>query len=532
MRAFAIILMVLVAGAIGFFAGRASGPDIAPAVAYPTQAIDSNFPASFPASAPVAAQQAVPTDYRAGLLLALQQPQAQRSRAVRRAMSAWLAADGAAALAAVRVDPELRDLAERMMQLALYAYPEVFLDDPSLLEGIPNAEQLIATAAHAIAAFDPEIARALVEEHLSGTIYGEAMLSAVGVVGQPGSEPLPVDEAHAELETILAERNLNKRLAGLMQLINRVAANDPAAAAELIGSLPGPSTIPAIGMLTRIWSEQDPESAARWLANQSARDSEIALNLAAQTWGNRDFEAANAFLDTLTGAQRRGFLTGLANATGHMSNTEMLSWMSRHEDDPAYSQLVTTVAHRLARDDAPAAMALIENLPEEAQLASYSSVLPMLAMQDPQAAIAMIDGLDSESAREQLAPLAVSFWAQDDARSALDWALDLQSGPARDQTMASIAYSQMSYDLDRAIEAIEEIEDRNVRRSTARRLLVAVESEDEAIRLGRDYNFDRDAVLELRASESIALSPFMFPQGSTAFFFNEGIIGGIRNEAE
>ena len=147
-------------------------------------------------------------------------------------------------------------------------------------------------------------------------------------------------------------------------------------------------------------------------------------------------------------------------------------------------------------------MELIEMLPEEERVNSYRSVLPYLAFQDPEAAIALVDDIGNESVRNQLLPMVAGMWAHNDAESAMDWALDLTSGPSRDQAIASIAPSLMEFDMDRAVDAIDEIEDPDVRRGPVWRLLATVDSDDEAIRLGRDYGFDRDAVLELRENRS------------------------------
>ena len=87
------------------------------------------------------------TDPRASLLAALELPAEERNRAVRVAMSAWLAADGAAAISAARADPKLRDVADRMTHFAMYAYPEWFLQDSSLLAGVHDGEHLVTSAA-------------------------------------------------------------------------------------------------------------------------------------------------------------------------------------------------------------------------------------------------------------------------------------------------------------------------------------------------------------------------------------------------
>ena len=143
-------------------------------------------------------------------------------------------------------------------------------------------------------------------------------------------------------------------------------------------------------------------------------------------------------------------------------------------------------------------MSLIEDLPAEQRLRSYVSVIPMLAMQDPEAAIELVDQLEDDDARSSLIPMVVSMWAQNDAQAALDWASDRPRGQARDSAISQVARVLVQIDPDLAIDAIDEVDDPQVRKATVPQLLVQLESEQEAVRVGRRYDLDRDAVLALR----------------------------------
>ena len=298
----ASVLVTATAAAIGFFAGRASVPDDhAPVISERTEAATTTFPRyAFPV-----ADEATPADLRAQLLDALERPAAERNRAIRVAMNAWLAVDGAAAIMAVRDDSELGEVANRMTHFALFAYPELFVDDRSLLEGIPDAGQSIRIAARAMAMFDPDAARGMIDTGLSGSTFGRAVLSAADRIERAEQDP------YAELESIVAERDRSNQIPRLFELVVRVAAEDPVAAAELIDDLPAPLMEYAIQALVEIWSRADPEEAARWLAQKNAQVSGEGLSRLANGWGQSDFEAANAFADTLTGRKRAVFLTGL-----------------------------------------------------------------------------------------------------------------------------------------------------------------------------------------------------------------------------
>ncbi len=499
MRASTILLLVAVvfvtaaAAAIGFFAGRSGVPEAhAPLISGPPQTATATSPRyTFPV-----ADRAATSNPRADLIRALAEPAPEGARAVRLAMNAWLAADGAAAIMAARNDPELGDAAERMIQLALYVYPELIVDNPELLEGM--SEQSIAMAVSSIAMFNPDAARAIIDTHFSNSMYGEAMLAMVEQVEQQDVASQPLQDPRAELESILAERGMMKRLPRLHQLVTRMAADDPAATAELIDDLPGSLKSYAIQALVEVWSRNSPEEAARWLAKESLQVSEQGLRVLAWRWGESDFEAANAFADTLTARRRASFLNGLVAATHGMSSDEVLAWVSRYENEPSYPGMITNAVQSVVRHDVDGAIELVETLPEEARGASYGSVLSLIAYEDPEAAVDMLDDIDDESMRQQLVLRVVGVWASNDAESALDWSLDLGSGPTRDQAIASISYSLVGFDMDRAVEVIDEIEDPEVRRGPLWQLLVAMETDDEAIRLGRDYGLDRDAVLETR----------------------------------
>ena len=111
---------------------------------------------------------------------------------------------------------------------------------------------------------------------------------------------------------------------------------------------------------------------------------------------------------------------------------------------------------------------------------------------------------------EILLPIASSIWAQLDARPALDRVLELRRGRARDNAISSVVQALVRYDVDGAVEAIEEIDDTEVRRRSIGQVLNAVSSDEEAIRLGRDHGFGRDAVLEMRAQWQGHGSSFSF----------------------
>ena len=488
-----VLLLAASGAAIGFFGGRMGARDSAPAIADRAQTPTTS---AFPVPGTPLPEEAAAADLRSRLLHALELPASDRDRAIRLAMNAWLAVDGAAAIMAARDDPELGDVAHRVTQLALFAYPEIFIDDPSLLEGIPDAQQSIAMVAGAIARIDPDAARAMIDAHLSGSMYRDLLLSSVDQFERAEQDP------RAELESIAAGTGMGDQLGRLRQIVNRLAADDPVATAELIDDLPASLRDYATQALVDVWSGKNPEEAAAWLAQRSVQDSRDSLNRLARRWGQEDFEAANAFADTLAGRKRAFFLTGLASAAQHWPKEELLAWVSRYEGEPAYPDLMVSAVQRFAQEDVDAAIDLVETLPERIQLASYRSVVASLAFRHPEAAVELMEEIGNESVRDDLVPMVSRMWARRDAESALEWSRGLSPGRPRDQAIASITSSLVNvdtdFDIDRAVEAVSEIEDPEIRKNAVWQLLFAVDSDDEAIRLGRDHGFNEAHVLAVR----------------------------------
>lgn len=497
MRAIVIGVTALAAIVAAFFVGRATVPGSAPVIAVAPIEPDAGAAAEQPPTARSAAPSADP---RSRLLAALEQSGEERDGAVRQAMTAWLAAEGADAIRSAREDPELGGMADRMVRLALYAYPEIFQDDPSLLGEGPDRERLIAMSVSSIAGFDPALARVLVTRHLADTEYGDAMIGAVDHFESLTGPSLSLADAQTELAAILDESDMMKRLPRLMLLVERLASSDPASAARLIDEMPRSSRSMAVNTLVHRWGETDPRAAADWLASQDAQIARQGWSTLAEGWAEQDLEAASAYADSLTGNARSGFLVGVASATARMPTGTTQTWLSRYRDDPVYADLVRGTAGQLAQQDLRAAMSLIEDLPAVQRLDSYHSVIPMLAMRDPKAAVDLVDQIEDDATRSSLIPMVAAMWAQNDAKAALDWASDRPRGQARDTAITHVASMLAWIDPDLAIDAIDEVDDPQARKATVSRLLVHLESEEEAVRVGRRYDFDRDAVLALRES--------------------------------
>ena len=501
-RNFFLSLLAVAAVAIAFFAGRASVPDPDRAHQLPTQASVASdpMPRLVPSDAPK------PGDAHSALLRALELPAAERKQAIRRAMNAWLAEDGTAALSTARADPRLAEVVELMTRVALIIYPELFTEDPSLLDGVAGADGLIASSTKAISPRSGDPAQRTLLELRMGTAMGTEAESLSG-----GDLPFDPDNAYAEIQSILAEPNLMNRWTRLHGLLYMMAESDPAAAAAVVDDLPTSFKQRAASALIALWAQSDPSSAAHWLGSQGERTTRQVFPQLALQWGMQDFPSASAFADTLPGTERRAFLQGLAEATHNLPHSEKLAWIARFEGEPNYSALVVRVAPDIAEEDTAAALSLVESLPQADRLNGFLSILPMMAVQDPDATLAAIQGIGDPSSHDQLVAMVAPIWVQTDPDRALNVVLDLEPGATRDQALASLAFGFAQVDSQRAFEAIEQIENPAYRRAPLQGLLGFLEDENAAIRFGREHGFDREAVLKVRANSPAGLSGSFMP---------------------
>ncbi len=527
-RTLAISFLIVAVAAGGFLVGRFSAPSSAPA--NPTPLTPSIPSAPTPELQPHAA--AVHQDPHAALLQALEMDGEDRQRAVRRAMHDWLAEEGAAALRKAGDDPRLAEVVGEMLQVALVVDPDIIHEDPSLLEGIVLGDRAITADAEAVIS----LGRSLAQSTLLGLELDAEMGPQMGSIAW-SSEAVPLEEAYAEVESILAERSPMKRLPRLLTLMTRMAMSQPADAAALVDSLPASDRQPATDALISFWAQTDPQAAAQWLSSQQDQAAPQGFTQLAQNWGMQDFEGASDYAASLSGTQRQAFLAGLAITVERLPIHEQLAWVSNFQSEPNYPNLAMAVATQIARQDAGTALSLIESLPPGNRMRGYSQVLPSIAMENPEAAFAAIDTIADPSQRGQLVPMIASFWATLDPDGAMERMLDLAPGPVRDQALASMAQSLAQLDVERAIEAIDEVGDPAMRRVPVIMMLGLLEDESEAIRLGREHGFDRQAVLEVRAN-SVGMHsgtlmsmpmpmPFVFPDGELVDFSSSSVTGYI-----
>ena len=471
-RNLAFSCLAVVVAAIAFFAGRVTAPS--PGSANPTPTPPSISSASMPELERFDAS--IPRDPHTELLQALELPPAERRLAIHRAMNAWLAEEGAAAVRTARDDPRLVEVVDVMMQVAMVVDPDIFIEDPSLLEGFGEGGQLLASRAEEVAVLSRDLLRQALLDHQidAGMGFGEFPPALDG-------QPLTLEDAYAEVESILADRRPMERWQRLHGVVYQMAASDLSAAAALVETLPASAKQHAASALIAYWAQSDPSAAAHWLSNQGDQSSQGHFAQLAHQWGMRDFHNANGFAAILSGAQRRDFLEGLANAAHNLPSSEKLAWIGNLEGDPDYPSLATIVAQDIAYDDLGAALSLIGPLPPTERSNAYGSFLPTMAAQDPEGAMATIEAIGDPS--------------------------------QRDQALAAITFGLAFVDPQQAIEAIDQIEDPKTRHVPVMMVLGQLEDENEAIRLGREHGFDRQAVVEMRANSSrerITAAPFVF----------------------
>ena len=127
-------------------------------------------------------------------------------------------------------------------------------------------------------------------------------------------------------------------------------------------------------------------------------------------------------------------------------------------------------------------------------------------MDDPMAAANLVEDLPASSMRHAIQPL-VEVWSRTNPEEAARW-LAKQNAQVSAEGLSHLAMRWGQSDFEAANDWADTLTGRN--------------SDDQAIRLGRDYGFDRNAVLELRENRGRMLGPGGFRTYSSTVYLKSG----------
>jgi hypothetical protein len=174
--------------------------------------------------------------------------------------------------------------------------------------------------------------------------------------------------------------------------------------------LAAPNRSQELTMLTSAWAQREPHDAARWLLANASAAPRNALGAAALNLARDDPPAAIALLDAVPPERRATWLSAVAEGYAQNDARAAATWIAPHRGEAGYDAAVAAIAGITARTDAAAAARL------------FDSIDPAEAPDAPQTA-------------QRIA----SAWARQDSRAAAAWAGALTAEAARVPAVREVA---------------------------------------------------------------------------------------------
>ncbi len=227
----------------------------------------------------------------------------------------------------------------------------------------------------------------------------------------------------------------------IMSLLGSRLVANPDRAVEFADRLlaeGGTQALAALQSMVSAWAQQAAEPALDWVMANSGNLNATTINSVAASIARGDVMAAAGYMDRLPPDMRPGWMVQVAQVYAGFDTDGALSWLAGYQGqegyDPAYRQIVT----RIARDDPPAAAALVSRSGPQLQLGMSQQIAANWSRQDPVAAANWASGLGDAGARTAAVGAAAAGWAAADFNAARRWTLGLPNGEVRDQALTSV----------------------------------------------------------------------------------------------
>ena len=343
-----------------------------------------------------------PADPYAVLELAEELPGNVRGTAQQVAIGVIAARDPYEAIAKVESMPRHRDR-ERLLAAVAQAFGE--RDPDGALEWAkslrPAQPNVLMSLVNGIASVDPERAMDL---------------ALGGDLGPLSSSALPLMIA----TTTLAGLQDSTRIAAIADRL--VASNDV-------------NALNRIGTLMSAWSRRDPEAAVEWLIQNADRAGRQAIVQVASQLAAEDPMAAAGMIGRLPPDLQGDWLQSVAAGYAQYDAEGAAAWIMQYQGRPGFSQGLAAIAPALAQVDAPTAAGMLERA--DGSVASFAAgqVASIWAIRDPIAAADWAMQLDDAAARSNAISNVVSNWASQDPDGARRWVLGQPRGELRDQAL-------------------------------------------------------------------------------------------------
>lgn len=172
------------------------------------------------------------------------------------------------------------------------------------------------------------------------------------------------------------------------------------------------------------WTQQNPAEASRYVAGMpEGKERTELMRRTMEHWAQAEPEAAAEFAEQLPPGKERDFAAlQLTRAWREEDPQKGLEFLRRIEDPGIAAEAAKDLVEVLVRSDRAAAVAIANELPEQAQAGAYHGLVRGWAFGEPHAAGEWINQLPPGAGKDSAIEAYVSVIDGMDARSATQWA--------------------------------------------------------------------------------------------------------------
>ncbi len=376
---------------------------------------------------------------------------------------ARIEADPAAAAQALLGEPATL-ARNQQLQSALYllagSEPVAAL---SLLEQLPTGplrDGVAGMVVAQVAAREPLRALQWVKENKGAA--NNALLASI-ITQIAASDPqLAMAEANA-----IANRTLRSQ--AVTQAVAQTAQHAPQRAAELLGTVDDPSArTRSVQQIAGTWAQNDYDAALAWAETLSPAERRLALRSMGHILLQYDPDAAMRHLEYLDGRDAETLAGSIATQLADQRSLDAaLAFVSRYEGTAGHAAMQRQLVDNVARNDPLRAAELAGRIAEAEQRdQAYLSVVTALSERDPAAAAGWIETIESDAMKNHATQRLLGNWYFADPGAASAWLDRLPRGGHRDAAIAAIVPQVATTDPDSVQRMIDSIQDEHMRRRT------------------------------------------------------------------
>lgn len=270
-----------------------------------------------------------------------------------------------------------------------------------------------------------------------------------------GLKPEDIPGALAEIRKGAPEWDPEGRMLTHM-LLTRWAQDDPDAAFASLADLDFKKTGGDPNSILAGLAAQDPKRAADWLNNpdnslvQYPMMGHILAGTIAKEWVRQDAEAALAWAETLPESQRAGAYSGVLGSLATTDPLRASTLAMKLESGEARQHIVGEVARAWARTAPTDALAWAQSLEGDDQQQATREALGTWAQADPAAAAKLVDGMTGQEPFDSYLTTVASTWAPQAPGEAAAWVTTQAEGQGKNQAMGHVMWNWTTRDPESA----------------------------------------------------------------------------------